>query len=186
MRKKTTQINTYAYLFKCANLTLGRIQSEEPYRDSNLTVYYTFLAMTVEAFLNHIGSETFDWWEESERGLNVKSKTRILLDHYGVKYEAGLEPFQTVNELVKFRNTIAHGKTQIVEQELRDGELPKKTDGLSDWETFIHHKDPVKVYYAVKGFALKLWEQTDKSKEFPNPFGWVRHSEEWPVNDLED
>lgn len=182
MIKRTTQINTYAYLFESAKLALDKVEGDDPFHNNNykhLIVYYTFQALTVEAFINHVGLETFDWWEESEKGMSIKAKMRILLHNYNIKYDSSIEPFQTINDLIRFRNQIVHGKTQIIKQELNDNKPSDRKEKLSDWGKFISKKNPLKTYKCVEDFANMLWVFMKKSKQFPYPFGLVSSSEEW-------
>lgn len=76
MKEKITQINTYSYLYNCAKLSLDKALTGD---ENHLIIYYTFLALTIEAFVNHIGMETYHWWKKCERDLSTKSKIIILL-----------------------------------------------------------------------------------------------------------
>lgn len=182
--KKTSQINTYAYLFNCSRLALDNITEGDPLHENThyLITYYTFLALTIEAFINHVGLETYNWWEEEENGLNIKSKIRILVERYDITYEKGNEPFQSVNSLITFRNQIVHGKTQIIIEELNDDQIQttNKKGGMANWEKFILNNDPKKVLNNVEEFAMIFWQHLDKSKEYPYPFGLVRSVHEMP------
>jgi hypothetical protein len=45
------------------------------------------------------------------------SKTKLLADHIALKIDEGAEPFQTVKQLFRFRDQIAHPKPKEMEEE---------------------------------------------------------------------
>jgi hypothetical protein len=83
-----------------------------------------FAAFCLEAYLNHLGARRFKCWENLER-LSVEAKLSLLLEDLGQKPDFTCRPFQTVKEVFRFRNQIAHGRTESLEetssQKLFDG-----------------------------------------------------------------
>jgi len=69
-----------------------------------------FTAFTLEAFLNHIGQSIFKCWNDLEQ-LSPLRKLNLITEKLGIKKDDSERPFQTVSELFKFRNNVAHGKT---------------------------------------------------------------------------
>jgi len=72
-----------------------------------------FAAFSVEAYLNHLGPRKFNCWEKLER-LPVESKLVLLLEELKQQPDFSRRPFQTVKEMFKFRNQLAHGTTKRV------------------------------------------------------------------------
>ena len=70
-----------------------------------------FAAFSVEAMLNHFGDKLFDVWDELEV-LSPVSKIKVIFDRLKMSYEPGKDPIQITEKLFKFRNSVAHGKTQ--------------------------------------------------------------------------
>lgn len=69
-------------------------------------------AFTFEAYLNHIGPTIFDDWERRER-FPLWSKFKDIRQALGVKFHngKGTRPLKTIDELFKFRDSLAHGRS---------------------------------------------------------------------------
>jgi len=104
--------------------------------------FYEFMTANVlatfslEAYLNHLGPRRFKCWEEIER-LPVESKLTLLLENLKQRPDFSSRPFQTVKNMVRFRNQLAHGRSERVEeisdQKLFPGESPRYPQ--VKWET---------------------------------------------------
>jgi len=101
-----------------------------------------FAALSVEAYLNHLGPIRFKCWASLER-LAMESKLTLLLEDMGKSADFARRPFQTLKVMVSFRNALAHGKTETVEaetiQKLLPGQRPEYPYG--DWERLCNQKD---------------------------------------------
>lgn len=75
-----------------------------------------FSAFTFEAYLNHLGSIKIKHWDEIER-ISVLSKYSVLCKEFDIQVNKGGRPFQTIKKLFEFRNSIAHGKSEILKLE---------------------------------------------------------------------
>lgn len=134
---------TFAYLYRCAarHLVIAKFSAAlgKPYQQTGrppLTTPHdpkakgewtltggtffdcmsclTFSAMTVEAAVNHISAETIKHWDHFETKLKTKEKLELLAEATGVTIDFGATPFNEFTWLQKFRNTLAHGKTETV------------------------------------------------------------------------
>ena len=74
-----------------------------------------FAAFSVEAYLDHLGAHRLRCWRGLER-LPVESKLLLLLEDLEQKPDFSRRPFATFTEMVRFRNALAHGKTQNIEE----------------------------------------------------------------------
>jgi hypothetical protein len=87
-----------------------------------------FAAFSLEAYLNHLGPLRFQCWEELER-LPVESKLALLLENLNQHPDFSRRPFQTVKDMFRFRNQLAHGRSEQIEetsiQKLFPGESPR-------------------------------------------------------------
>lgn len=70
-----------------------------------------FTAFMVEAYLNHIGQRIFKCWNDLEERLSPKSKLNLIAEKLGLVTNYQRRPYQTLSELFKFRNSVAHGKS---------------------------------------------------------------------------
>jgi len=105
-------LNTYALL---GNASWHALQDGRERVKGSFFEWMTagvFAAFSLEAYLNHLGERRIRHWGRIERGLSVSEKLDLLLADLGQAPDLSRRPFQTVSELVKFRNELAHGKTQ--------------------------------------------------------------------------
>lgn len=77
-----------------------------------------------EAMINRFGENLFTVWGELE-SLSTMSKTKVIYDKIDLEFDIGQRPLQMINELFKFRNFAAHGKTKEFAGKT---ELPKDVD----------------------------------------------------------
>lgn len=68
-------------------------------------------AFAFEAFLNHLGARLFAAWSEME-SLPPLAKLSVLCERLNVAFDKGARPYQTLTALMKFRNALAHGRTE--------------------------------------------------------------------------
>lgn len=105
-------------------------------------------AFTVEAFTNHVGQDLIVGWKKVERTTSPAEKLRLLAEQVGVDLgEDDARPMTTIHGLVRFRNSLAHGRTQALRP---DEEIVKVTEvdrhlregrPLTDWEDKIRSAD---------------------------------------------
>jgi hypothetical protein len=87
-------------------------------------------AFTFEAYLNYLGKEIIPFWDNIEK-IKVLEKLDVICKQLNIEIDRSRRPFQTLNKLFKFRNPIAHGKSEIitVEKEVNitkyNNDLPK-------------------------------------------------------------
>jgi hypothetical protein len=103
-----------------------------------------FTAFTLEAFVNHVGASIFSCWDELER-LPPWAKLLLISEKLDVRFAggSGARPLQTISELLKFRNTMAHAKPNIVLKEESTKSLDSHLDHylgempMMEWERLI-------------------------------------------------
>lgn len=89
-------------------------------REDKKGSYYTTMAallltaFTFEAYLNYLGNEKIIFWDEIE-SIRVMKKYAVLCKEFEVVPDFSRRPYQTLESLFKFRNAIAHGRSQILE-----------------------------------------------------------------------
>jgi len=84
---------------------------------------------TIEAFANHIGKELFPSWDSIERGISAIGKLKMFIEMKGMEIKYQEAPFNTVYELMKWRNLIVHGKTETIKT--------SHTASLDDYEDLL-------------------------------------------------
>jgi hypothetical protein len=98
-----------------------------------------FSAFSLEAFLNHLGQRVTPFWSSVELKLSPVEKLEVLLKVLNLQVDFGKRPFQTFKSMMKFRNALAHGKTQTLVQEVVQGFEEGQTPPfpLTSWESEI-------------------------------------------------
>ena len=137
----------------------------------------------MEAYLNHVGAKTIDQWDVHDRLAPIE-KLEVLAVHLGVKFPngTGARPLQTITKLFKFRNTIAHGRTQ----ELRPDPVRLTTENyrkaydaelMADWEKLIQNSQfATRVLEDVKCVIARIHEARQDEKEEIFSFGLASNS----------
>lgn len=109
------EIRTFVDLNHGADVLIQKTVEEE--KGSYYTTMGALLlsAFTFEAYLNHLGDKSLPFWSEIE-SVKVMEKYAILCKHFNISSDFSRRPYQTLRSLFKFRNAIAHGRSQIVEE----------------------------------------------------------------------
>jgi hypothetical protein len=139
-------VHMYAELWHASKCVLEAGLASEKGSSWQFLSSIVLTAFTFEAYLNHVGAGLLDCWKSIEP-LAPLGKFDLLCEILEVAFPAGkgARPLQTIIKLQSFRNTMAHGKTEIVRPK------PVKCDvddvdeylgrrPLADWEQLIQTK----------------------------------------------
>lgn len=102
---------TYAAIFHTAWHLLDMGERHETGRLLNLQAATVFFAFTFEAYLNHVGAEELQFWDDIDR-ISYKKKLAVLSKHLGFTKDVSKPPLLTILHLFELRNALAHGRTQ--------------------------------------------------------------------------
>jgi len=111
------EVLSYAEHWHTAKCLLDRAKSEKQGSYHQHLACITFIAFTLEGFLNHIGEQIFKTWVDLEQ-LNVRGKLNVVAEKLGIDVDYGVLPWQIVPELVAFRNKVAHSKNERLFEEV--------------------------------------------------------------------
>lgn len=161
------EVRTYADLNHAANVLIKK--SEESEKGSFYTVMSSLIltAFTFEAYLNHLGEATFDFWEEIEF-TKILNKHSILCKQLNISPDFSRRPYQTLKALFKFRNTIAHGKSKImtsskeVSADSDPFELGK--DIKTEWEEYCTLENAKKAKEDIEEIIIELNDEAGLGK----------------------
>ncbi len=123
-------LNTARNLLQQTKDQSGRLE------ESNSIASIVFIAFALEAYLNHLGSQLFTPWPHLERSLSPSAKLALITDRLGLTPDLGCQPYQSFTLVFKLRNTMAHGKTELVSWKVKgdaSGKPPMHYP-LTDWE----------------------------------------------------
>lgn len=113
--KGSKEIHTYYNLNHGADALI--LIAEEFPKGSNYTIMSSILlrTFTFEAYLNHLGIKTFEFWEEVD-SIRVMDKYTLFCKHLKMSPDYSRRPYQTLTQLFKFRNAIAHGRSVLLKE----------------------------------------------------------------------
>jgi hypothetical protein len=112
---KKRNIHTYYELWHGSWVLLQRAQAKPEGSYWLWMGSLLFTAFSLEAYLNHIGPKLFSCWDALEV-LSPEGKLDIICERLAIDLPKDKRPRQTVRELIKFRNNLAHGKTVAIEE----------------------------------------------------------------------
>lgn len=161
--KKDRKVNTYIEVWETSYWTMR--QAEDKYEGSYFQIMASliFTAFTLEAYLNHVGQHIFICWDDLEQ-LSPQKKLNVVVEKLELKKDDSKRPFQTIKELFKFRNAVAHGKdvTLTSEEEIRitgsrlDEHMRKPLE--AEWKKYCTLDNAKRAREDVESIAKNLQE----------------------------
>jgi hypothetical protein len=130
-----------------------------------------FTAFAFESYLNHIGPSVFASWPEIERKLSPHEKLSLLCERLAVTVDWSSRPWQSIKALMRFRNTIAHGRGEKLKESYKETsehyyrglyELP-----LTDWEQYGSKENAVRAREDVLKVTELLQAKTGSIDHLP-------------------
>jgi hypothetical protein len=109
--RASTTTKTYAYCRNAAREALERAKSEKSGSFYFYMMAATFATFTVEAYLNHLGGRKTRDWGAIERRLGPKEKLLVLRQILHLEIDESRRPFQTLRDMLRLRDALAHGRT---------------------------------------------------------------------------
>jgi hypothetical protein len=152
------EIRTYAYLRKAAVDALEKAKNIKEGSFYQLMSCLVFSAFTVEAYLNHVGERKIEYWGEIEK-IEPLAKLKVLYSHLRLKFDPSARPIQTIKQLFKFRNFVAHGKTETISGSgLLKKPQPDPGENLveTSWEKFCNENEAERAIEDVKSVLETL------------------------------
>lgn len=108
-------VKTYAALHHTAWHLLDHAKTYEEGALLQIKACTVFCAFTFEAYLNHVGFEEIPFWNEIER-ISYRKKLNVIQSQLELNLNSSRPPFQTVFELFRLRDMLAHGRTVEFEE----------------------------------------------------------------------
>ena len=124
--------------------------------------------------MNHLGAQRFRCWSGLER-LPVESKLLLLLEELEQNPDFSRRPFATVKEMFRFRNALAHGRSEDIketnEQKLLIDERARYPE--TDWETRCTLKTAMRFREGAEAIMrqLQTWAGLDTTLMFATGLG---------------
>jgi len=163
-----TQTNTYLYLYKTAKINLEELENSQSGSFYKIIICITFCAFTLEAYMNHIGYDNCNFWNEVEKNKPLE-KLKILYSTFNLEFDKSSRPLQSIIEMYKYRNLLAHGKT----------ETTTNTTSINQEVTEIDMSQ-------IVGFAQTRWESMTTSSNARRYFDDMKKVIELLHSNIED
>lgn len=106
---------THSYLRHSSKCLLKKAEETEEGNVHTSLASLILSAFSLEASLNHIGTELFPFWTDVEKNLSPESKLNFICHELKLNPNFSKRPYQSFKRVLIFRNKLAHGKTETVE-----------------------------------------------------------------------
>lgn len=160
------EVRTYAYLFFAAKHSLDNAKNIKEGSFYQIMSSIVFSAFTLEAYINHVGEKKIEFWEEIEK-ITPMQKLKVLYSIHDINYDSSTRPIQTIKQLFKFRNFMAHGRTENIKGKgTLKKEKPDPGENLVDteWEKFCNEKEAERAIEDVREIVETLSERAGLGK----------------------
>ncbi len=117
-----------------------------------------FCSFTLEAYINHVGISKIKYWPKIKEKLSIESKLEILADKFNFSFNKSCRPFQTLTNIVQFRNLMVHAQSYtIIDKTIKnDPQQPK-----SKWEKMVTIKNAGLFKKDTEKILLFIQKNTD-------------------------
>lgn len=165
----TKRIYTYAYLRAASWHAYQDADEKEEGRFYNNMISIVFSAFTLEAYLNQLGEALFRCWSKVERKLGPEDKLHLIAERIPFHLDFGKRPFQSFRPIIRFRNYMAHGRSEFLQEETAQLLLPEEEPDLPDpeWKSEItlanakryldDTKAMIESLHSAAGLSQPLW-----------------------------
>ena len=141
---KERTVHTYSELWHASGCVLEAGKAEEKGSSWQFLSSITLSAFAFEAYLNHAGQDNFKTWKGLER-LGTPDKFAFLCETFKAQFPKGegARPLQTIFSMFDFRNTLAHGKTEVLRPAPEQRDVNNRLDyylgqrPVTRWENLI-------------------------------------------------
>ena len=156
---RSRNVNMFAELSYGNWCILDRTKEKRDGYHYELMACLIFAAFKHEAFVNHLGYALVPDWDELERKPNA-TKMDAIAAHLNIKIDKGRRPFQTLRNLFRARDQLAHGKPSFLatnNNESGDREAMRRKKPQTEWETLCTFEFVQKAYDDTEEIAEMLW-----------------------------
>ena len=130
---------TFVYMHTGAKHMLRLAEANEDGQLYSLVSSLVLSALTMEAYLNHLGKLRNKHWDEVERKLTKLDKYKMFCKVAKLKVDLNVRPYRTLVQLFQFRDQMAHGTTtadEIAFELEAEGKKIPLLNVENDWQSF--------------------------------------------------
>jgi len=114
--ERTRNFSAHHMLIGAARAALEDAEKKMPGWFYNELIAMVMCALSIEAISNAVGERVIPNWRDFESSSPI-AKLRIICQKLEIEYGQNKEPWSTAKWLSKFRNSIAHAKPELVDEE---------------------------------------------------------------------
>jgi hypothetical protein len=167
------EVRIHAELWHTSNCLLENALKIPDGKAHQFRASLIFRAFALEGFLNWLGPKLIPHWEYLDR-LKPQEKLALLAALVNVTPDYGSRPWQILKELFRFRNALAHGKPEDLEDETEqelEEYLSKIDFVVAEWEAFASEANALRAQQDVRLIAKTLYDAARVKHEGPiGPF----------------
>nr|SPS05723.1 conserved protein of unknown function [Candidatus Nitrotoga fabula] len=159
----TREVHTFVDLNHGADILIknAEFQPEGSFYTTMSALLLT--AFTFEAYLNHLNyllDENCKLWEEEET-VKVLDKYTAICKNLDFTPDKSRRPYQTLINLFRFRNSIAHGKSKRLEisKDVHIDENPSRHDPKETWEKYCSLQNAKNAYKDIQQIIVELHQK---------------------------
>lgn len=161
-------MRTFAELSHAADMLM---QTAQEYRRGNLYTALSSLllrAFTFEAYLNHLGERHLKLWDPTKQ-LRWRKKFARICRRLNFVPDESARPYSTLRPLFSFRNLMAHGKSETIneETEVNSRDADRYYWPLTEWERFCTFENVKLAKQDITAIVIELHKKAGLSD---NPF----------------
>ena len=158
---RSRNVNMFAELSHGNWSILDRAKEKRDGYHYELMSCLMFAAFKHEAFINHLGYALIPNWNDLERKPN-REKMAVITNELNITIDIGCRPFQTLRNLFRARDQIAHGKPSYLTHanvlESGDREEMRRKKPQTEWESLCTFEFAQQAYDDTEKIADMLWE----------------------------
>jgi len=161
-------VRTFAELSHAADILM---QTAREYQRGNLYTALSSLllrAFTFEAYLNHLGERHLNLWD-ARKHLRWLEKFNKICQRLNFTPDESARPYSMLRPLFKFRNLMAHGKSETIneEREVNSQDADRYFWPSTEWEKFCTFENVERAKQDITAIIIELHKQAGLSD---NPF----------------
>jgi hypothetical protein len=159
-------VRTFAELSHAADMLM---QTAQEHRRGNLYTALSSLllrAFTFEAYLNHLGERHLKVWDARKR-LGWRKKFATICRLLDFVPDESTRPYSTLRLLFNFRNLMAHGKSETIneEKEVNSQDADRWLWPLTEWEEFCTFETLEQAKHDITAIVIELHKQAGLSDD---------------------
>jgi hypothetical protein len=104
----------FSYTGQARRYAFELTKSDPHARLNHIVTSILFSALTIEAYMNHLGSLRISFWATLKKILSTRDKLDVLCHDLGFSQDFGKRPWQTLSFIFRLRSLLVHAQTETL------------------------------------------------------------------------